>query len=278
MEYINIPRKFSRTLQLFSYIRPAEYLRGVWILFGLAAYLLVARLTTDSTALRTVGRRSVTLRIDGVRYRIPMRPGDLGVIFDCAIDAMYEAVPGFLPQPGGTCLDVGANIGACTARWCGRYAPGRVIAVEPHPETFERLTTNMELNSWPQIECVQAAISSHSGTLNMRIVPEHSMAVAGHGATTTVAALTLSSLMEQRNIQSVDICKIDVEGHESAVLEGARKVLPQISRIILEYHSPQQREIIEELLIPHFKIVADLRSPGDRLLFAQNKSASFAPV
>ena len=49
----------------------------------------------------------------------------------------------------------------------------------------------------------------------------------------------------------IDLLKIDVEGAETAVLDGARAALGLVDRVVVEYHSPALRSHVTALLAAH---------------------------
>jgi len=179
---------------------------------------------------RTKAGPEVLAICDGTRYRLDLkddvqrevyfRTYDL-TDFHCAL----EAIP-----PGGTCLDLGANVGEFALRFANWVGPtGRVFAFEADPGVFSRLALNRDLNGLGcQLECIQAAVSNVNRTVNFYgSGPEHS----GWGSmvefkdisrsVSAVQALTLDAFLAERGISKVDFLKIDVEAHEPEVLEGA---------------------------------------------------------
>jgi FkbM family methyltransferase len=164
-------------------------------------------------------------------------------IFDPTVtEAIHRLV-----DHGGLSVDVGANIGYFTGLLASRTGPGgAVIAFEPHPTVFPVLICNT--NRWnadpglAAIEARQIAISDQEGTgrLAARTGPQQ-MGIAtlrkpgevGVPEDFQVETRRLDTLCQDRRIQ---LLKIDVEGHEYAVLKGAERLLEQqmIRDIIFE--------------------------------------------
>jgi len=128
--------------------------------------------------------------------------------------------------PGGVFVDVGANVGTYAmvlARHVG--ASGKVIAVEPHPVPFGRLSFNRAASASTQVRLVAAAAAASDGELMMETDSDNigaSHVVTGNAGSHAfkVAALRLQRILEEAGVDHVDSLKIDVEGFEDRVLIG----------------------------------------------------------
>jgi len=136
---------------------------------------------------------------------------------------------------GGTAIDVGANAGwhaLLMARLVGSH--GRVLAVEPNPSVREHLQRNVAINRLGQVEVVGAALAEAQGTVNF-IAPdaEHPASGSGHvvadGAAppdaVRVEAITLDGLATEQKLDRIDLVKIDAEGFEWPILQGAQTTI-----------------------------------------------------
>ncbi|HJZ62043.1 MAG TPA: FkbM family methyltransferase [Miltoncostaeaceae bacterium] len=134
-----------------------------------------------------------------------------------------------LPRDG-VAIDVGANVGAI-ALVLARAAPdGRVIAFEASPATVPVLRANLAANGEGGVEVVPVALGDRGGSVRLSAIA----AGAGgsfvspreaHGEGAEVAATTLDDWVEARGLERLDLIKIDVEGSEPRVLDGARRTL-----------------------------------------------------
>ena len=133
-----------------------------------------------------------------------------------------------LAATAATVVDVGANTGvfALAARAVNRTA--RVVAIEPVEEVWRRLDDNCRLNGGT-VETVRAAATDRDGTAEL-LVPEGenplsaSLEPGGYAGDlplrlVQVTAVRLDSLLGATSAPPV-LIKVDVEGHEAAVLRG----------------------------------------------------------
>ncbi len=155
---------------------------------------------------------------------------------------MFRAMELFV-HPGDVVFDVGANDGSesvFAARRCGD--DGRVFAFEPAPETYQRLRETVTLNAADNVTIHPFAITDTVGTVELHLFDTaHSgwnslgrpAMPAGDGATRVpeqsvlVPAETLDHFCAERDITAIDFLKVDVEGYERAVFDGADGLLRQ---------------------------------------------------
>lgn len=160
----------------------------------------------------------------------------------------------------GVVFDIGAHAGM-HAIYLSRLA-SNVYTFEPVPQTFKWLKQNIEVNKCHNIVAINSAVGDEVGTVQMQIFsPEMSGWNSIHipdtneakpVTTTEVAITTLDSYTQQNNIDRIDFLKIDVEGHELAVLKGARRLLMEsridyISFEVTEMHVKDATETFDLL-------------------------------
>jgi FkbM family methyltransferase len=138
-------------------------------------------------------------------------------------------------RPGDVFVDIGANVGSYTV--LAAKLGARVVAVEPIPATFDRLLANVRLNGLESsVTAHRVGLSDRNGTLRFTTdhgTINHVMAATENLAGTDIEVATLDSILAGL---SPTLIKIDVEGHELAVLNGAGRTLgsPSLLAVIME--------------------------------------------
>jgi FkbM family methyltransferase len=144
-------------------------------------------------------------------------------------------------------VDVGANIGfySCMARHRGCH----VLAVEPLDRNLALLFQNLEDNGWTDVEVLPVGLAGRPGTATLFGASSTGASLIGNWAGAsrafrrTIALSTLDILVGNRFPGKRVFAKVDVEGAEFAVLEGALACLPRDPRptwvveiCLSEYH------------------------------------------
>ena len=150
-------------------------------------------------------------------------------------------------------FDVGANTGvfALVAR---TVQPGSTVyAFEPVRAVFDKLVANVRLNGF-DIRARQVAISDHVGQAVLHRadgVYVATLATDGRqatGATEATEVTTLAAVIEQEATGRVDLMKIDVEGHEPAVLQGLSHYLDDLPTLLIEITRDERAAQLEMIL------------------------------
>ena len=158
--------------------------------------------------------------------------------------------------PGGLVFDVGANIGLSAlefSRMAGRV--GRVIAFEPHPDTAARLRANLDRNGATNVEIVQSAVGAAPGTITFYESADATLSSASVIPRNLVRSFdvpltTVDLAWAGVGKPVVAVLKIDVEGGELQVLQGAGELLARDHpAILLEAWGARQLDPIHALLI-----------------------------
>jgi FkbM family methyltransferase len=124
---------------------------------------------------------------------------------------------------------------------------GGVLSVEPSPLSVAQLRRNVELNNLANVKVIQAAISDATGETQFSILPfattSHIVSGGGENSETgaTMVSVPLARLDDlvfgAEGSGGIDVVKIDVEGHEGAVLRGAARVMRELRpKLLIEIH------------------------------------------
>jgi FkbM family methyltransferase len=185
-----------------------------------------------------------------------------------------------LTDPGETSLDAGANIGYMTLllAWCAGPG-GRVISFEPNPAVRRMLQNNVaswETLSIAPIEILSSALSDRDGEgfLGFPEGYDSNWGVASLEAPAGNLAVKLSRL-DSIASESVGVMKVDVEGHEASVFQGAENLLSskRIRDILFEEHETYPARSHKLLLDHGYKIFKLTRSVFRPLLLAADAPA-----
>jgi len=134
-------------------------------------------------------------------------------------------------KSGFTVVDIGAHIGYYSLLFSRLVGPtGHVIAFEPVPNNFEFLRENLKLNNCINIEPVNRAVLDRHQQIRIKI-PENdplpvgvSFANPDNKGDVIVEAISLDDFVLGRT-NRVDFLKVDAEGAEEKVLDGARSLI-----------------------------------------------------
>ncbi len=126
------------------------------------------------------------------------------------------------------CIDIGANIGITTI-WMARNCE-KVYSFEPEINNIIRFKENLEANHITNVELIQKAISDTKGELELNILESYGHHSLGKVATSKIIGsqkvdvITLNEFCLENNISEIDFMKVDVEGFEIEVLNGAKEL------------------------------------------------------
>jgi FkbM family methyltransferase len=137
-------------------------------------------------------------------------------------------------RPGDVVYDIGAQAGyhsLLSSRLVGEA--GMVYAFEPLPRNYDFLVRHLDLNGVSNVRAVQAAMSDAEGELRFDPGPGF---MAGHLSTEgslRVQCSTVDNWASGPEIPAPSVMKIDVEGAEVKVLEGARETLRRSRPVVM---------------------------------------------
>lgn len=272
---------------LLNTLRLATGPSEVASVLGLFFKFLMWRFTDASS-----GERDVTLRLQGVTHVLGLGTGELLVPQEIYWQRGYDRLGAFVPEPGWVVLDVGANTGVYAVQQARRGA--HVYAFEPNPGCYRRLQRCVRANDLEsRVTSVNCALGATPGLAEL-VVPEGLTTMGSlrpewspgdGGSDVKVDVETVDRVVSELGIERIDLLKVDVEGLELDVLEGARETLGSVDRAIVEYHSLELGRRVVELLAGHglTTVLDDKMYTGDEtknrgvgrgLLFATRQGGS----
>ena len=137
-------------------------------------------------------------------------------------------------RQGDTIIDVGANMGLVTLQ-CAKLvgASGRVVAYEPNPAMIELLSQSIESNGFSNIELNAIALGNESGRLKLNVpnkLTSKASLVRKYREDQHVVEIQVDNTakaFERLDAGVIRLWKIDTEGYESQIIEGAQPYLKQ---------------------------------------------------
>jgi len=185
-----------------------------------------------------------TVSVAGKRFPIIIDgPADRTVIREVFVDGEYsravQPTPRFI-------VDVGANVGMASLYMAARFPDAIIYAIEPCPQTYERLVRNTASN--PSINTYNIAISSKNGEAAFFVSAAHfGSSLRARGAPgereIRVQTLTMNSFLDQIGLERIGLLKFDIEGHEAELLRGLD--IERVGQFIGELHFDLMNEKME---------------------------------
>lgn len=227
-----------------------------------------------------------------VRRRLPnglevmqVDPGEAALLYrEIFVEESYLR-PGFPAGEPKVIFDVGANIGLAAVFFAQRFPDAMVVAVEPGPDTYEALRANVAAHV-PSGVTYNVAVADRDGVARFGYYPgapaESGLYVDQAGETELARRLlvatgftdadaerfsrtrhelsyvecrtvTLSTLIRETGVDTVDLLKVDVEKAEMDVLAGIEEHdWAKIRQLALEVHDIDDRlATVQAMLASH---------------------------
>jgi FkbM family methyltransferase len=189
--------------------------------------------------------------------------GELG-----ALDFVLRSVPASRPF---VLFDVGANDGEYLQAALERIDRDvRAYSFEPQSSSFDILRARFERD--PRVSLFHTAVGSETGSAELflegggSVSSLHRSENSAPGRSETVQVTTIDRLCAENAIQTIDLLKIDTEGHEIDVLAGAAETLraDRIFAVQVEFgdtflHTKYHFRDLFDLLSPRYRLYRILR-------------------
>lgn len=179
-------------------------------------------------------------------------------------------------KAGDTVIDAGANVGIFSMVAQLMAGPtGQVYAIEPHPTAFAFLLRHIKDNKVTNVKTFNVALGSAEGVVHFTDkrsdLDLNHVQVNGQGGI-QVPVCRLDVLFD--SVSRVNLLKIDVEGYEKMVLEGAQDLLHRIDCILIEVEEDKC------LMFGHSptELLQIVRSAGFKIVRIVGNTASEAPT
>lgn len=227
--------------------------------------------------LRSLTVGDITLRIDEFDGEFELQPSS-HLLHRLLASGVYEPqlarLFGSYVDPERDVLDIGANVGFYTVLAGRRLRSGRVLAAEPAQAACERLRLNIRRNHVEERVIVfPGLVSSAAGEGDLHFVPgleeyssmgalvHPSLGQAPQAQSRRVEMASLDDLVQAHALRPA-LLKIDVEGAEGLVLEGARQVLKEFRPVVI---SELSEPLLRGMGTSAREIIAQFRDLGYRV-------------
>jgi FkbM family methyltransferase len=199
---------------------------------------LVGRL--GDLALRPLAGKPVAVRHGPARgLRMQAAPRSLAWLTGKVEPAVQRVLVEHVKR-GQTVVDAGASVGFHTLLAARLVGPGgAVVAFEPSPADAAALRLNAGLNGFANVTVVEQALSQSEDEAYLDRPGEATATLLGAPAPGALGVTTtsLDAFLDRWDGDPPELVKIDVEGHEAAVLEGMRTTLRRVRPVlVLELH------------------------------------------
>ena len=178
--------------------------------------------------------------------KLSVIPNDLGISLELSIFGIHEPISTKIIteklEEGMICVDIGANIGyfaTLESKNIGKR--GKVIAIEPSPIALSYLEKNLKSQNFSKYKIYDCACYDYDTSVNFAIenysnvsrIDDDSTfrAVSKESKKIMISAKTLDSIL-LKNENKIDFIRMDVEGFELKVFEGAKNIIKKFHPMI----------------------------------------------
>lgn len=214
-----------------------------------------------------------SMKIKGYSHRLYRRPGNnydkftfKEIFLNLDYDFNYQ-------HEVKTIIDAGANIGFSAVYFANRFPKAKIYCIEPDNSNFELLMKNT--SPYPNITIIQKALWKENSPITIinPDVGERGFMIGENSLNSSfkLDGITVDSLMQENNIGSIDIFKIDIEGSEKEVFESSSSSWLKVTNFMyVELHDRMKKGTSTAV----FKAVSDhdfkFDMKGENLIFIRN--------
>lgn len=214
----------------------------------------VNHLLDKSFHLKNFVEKNVSLEFNG-KIKLDLSQSDVGhrsIILNGFYELELTKRIKALAKQGGLLIDVGANYGYFSCLWAAEQKKNTVLAFEANPSNVPALSFNVERNNLSsQVQITALALGNEKGRMSFYTGGETNQ--TGWGGllleekknSIYVEVDTLDSVSLQREIAIIDVLKIDTEGADTWILQGAVNLLKErrIKHIFYEANLERMKQL-----------------------------------
>lgn len=189
------------------------------------------------------------IQYDDNHYILRPKSSDYAVFTEVMIQQEYGPVLDFIDREKQTStirtiLDVGSNVGYTSLLFMRKFPQSRIFALEPERQNYNALQANIKANqAETRIVSFNLAAWSHADELSLSPFRDNrewsfSFAPASLGAI-KVKAFPLADIVHHTGAETIDLCKIDIEGAEREIFLNDKRIGDFLSRVrylVMEVH------------------------------------------
>ncbi len=170
-----------------------------------------------------------------------------------------------LVHPRDVVFDIGAHVGYFTVLMSQRVGPqGRVVSFEPRDINLDFLRQHVRINRCDNVKIIDACVGDHAGAAKLETRVGTGKGHVSDEGNVEVRMVVLDELVKSGDLPAPQFMKIDVEGGEMMVLEGAREIIEtHHPRMVLATHSPELRQACSDFLTARGYEMQDIQATGD---------------
>jgi FkbM family methyltransferase len=220
-------------------------------------------------------------------------PPEAAIFLWRSYESDLERVIDVVLRPGQAAIDIGANCGVVTLAMMAAVGPeGRVVSVDPSPLACARVQDQVALNRADNVDVICAALGKGEtvtdyfyGRVGLGALPVFDRDLTTEARLTTNVT-TVDALVQAAGIERLAFMKIDTDGSECFILEGARTTLNQDRPVVeceffpegLRRHGKTASEQAELLLEAGYTLLRPRFQHASRFSAAPARVRRFEPL
>ncbi|MBT4431742.1 MAG: FkbM family methyltransferase [Nitrospinaceae bacterium] len=147
-------------------------------------------------------------------------------------------------KPDMTVYDIGAQAGYYSCIFSRLAHRGKIFSFEPLPENIISILRHIRMNKLSNVQVVHTALAGESGISGFSVEGEkhRNILIPTENAPLLIPTISLDDAVEIHQFPLPDFLKIDVEGAENQVLQGAQRTIEKVHpTIFLALHGEDQK-------------------------------------